>query len=104
MTVAVLPATGVMLVSGAHWYVPPVGAPVAVSIDVFPAQMLVSGEDMLTVAVELIVSTIESSALHPVTLSVTVSLYVVVPAVGVAIVGLAAVVLLSPVAGVHAYV
>ena len=83
---------------------PPAGAPVAVSVVDWPRHRFVSGDAIVTDTAELIVSTIESSALHPVTLSVTVSLYVVVPAVGVAIVGLAAVVLLSPVAGVHAYV
>ena len=61
-----------------------------------------SVDPALAVTVGLRVSTIESTPVHPVTLSVTVILYVVVPATLDVIVGLATEVLLRLVEGVHA--
>ena len=62
-----------------------------------------SADAILTVAAVLMVRTIESTDVQSVTLSVTVRRYVVVPDTGLAIVGLAAVVLLRLVDGDHKY-
>ena len=102
VTVDVFPDTGVMPIVGLQLYVPPDGRPVAVSVVFCPAHRFVSADAIVTDAVAWMVSTIESDELHPVILSVTVTWYVVVPAVGLVIVGLAVVVLLRFVPGDHA--
>jgi hypothetical protein len=68
---------------------------VAVSVVDWPAQRFVSGEAIVTDVAALSVSTIESTEVHPVILSVTVTLYLVVPATTGVIVGLATVELLQ---------
>ena len=103
MTVAARPFTGVMATVGDHAYVPPDGLPLAVNVVFWPKHKLVSGDVTVTVAFELILRIIESTDVHPVTLSVTVTKYLVVPATGLAIVGLATVVLLRLVDGDHKY-
>ena len=102
VTVAACPFTGVIATVGDHAYVPPDGLPVAVRVVFCPAQRLVSGDATETVVAELMVRTIESTAVHSVTESVTVTKYLVVPDTGLAIVGLATVVLLRLVDGDHA--
>ena len=72
-TLAVFPATGVINEVGLHRYVPPAGKPVAVNVVDCPAQRFVSGETMVTVACELITRRIESTAVHPDLVSVTVT-------------------------------
>ena len=103
VTVAARPFTGVIATVGVHAYVPPEGLPVAVSVVFCPKHRLVSGEVTETVVAVLIVRTIESTAVQSVIESVTVTKYLVVPATGLAIVGLATVVLLRLVDGDHAY-
>ena len=74
----------------------------AVSIVLWPAHKLVSVVAIVTVPAVLIVSIMESAVAQPVTLSVMVTLYLVVPATGVTV-GLAAVALLRFVVGVQLY-
>ena len=62
-----------------------------------------SADAILTELAALIVRVIESTAVQRLTESVTVTKYLVVPATGLAIVGLATVVLLRLVDGDHTY-
>ena len=103
VTVAARPFTGVIATVGVQAYVPPDGLPVAVNVVLCPAQRLVSGDVIETLVAELMVRTIESTAVQRVTESVTVTKYLVVPDTGLAIVGLATVVLLRLVDGDHVY-
>ena len=72
VSVAEVPALGVMAIVGLQLYVPPDGTPVATSTDDWPVQRFVSADAIVTVAAELIISTIESTEVQPVILSVTV--------------------------------
>ena len=69
---AACPFTGVIATVGVHAYDPPDGRPVPTNVVVCPKHRLVSGDVALTV--EAKVSVMESLAVQPVTLSVTVSL------------------------------
>ena len=93
-----------MPIVGLHEYVPPDGAPDAVSVALSPVQRFVSGEAIVTVALLLMVNTIESTLVHPDILSVMLTLYVVVPATALVIVGFATLVLLRLVEGDQLYV
>ena len=70
-SVALVPAAGVIAVVGLQVYVPPAGRPAAVRIEVCPTHILVSLD--VNVTVDAIVNIIDEVALHPVTLSVTVT-------------------------------
>ena len=58
---------------------PPAGVAVAVSEVLWPAHRFVSGDVIVTTALLFIVNVIESTAVHPVILSVMLTVYVVVP-------------------------
>ena len=83
-------------VAGAHEYVPP---PVALSVVLFPAQIATSAPALTELPLNTVTVTMSIAVHEP---FVAVNVYVVV-AVGVAT-GLAIVVELNPVGGVHAYV
>ena len=79
---------------------PPAGVAVAVSEVLWPAHRFVSGDVIVTTALLFIVNVIESTAVHPVMLSVMLTVYLTVPAAAVTV-GLATAVLLRFVAGDH---
>ena len=96
VTVAVLPAPGTIAIVGLHVMVPPSGLYTAVRVALSPKQRLVSDAMILTLTDGFKVRIIESTVLHPVTLSVTVTKYLVVFDTTVeVIVGLDTVVLLK---------
>ncbi len=68
-----MPADGVRVPSGDHWYEPDDGVPAAISVVLWPAHRFVSGDVMLTWALGFSVMTDESIDVHPVRTSVTVT-------------------------------
>ena len=99
-SVALVPAPGVKPVVGLQLYVPPASDPVATRFVLWPEHRLVSID--VTLTVEPMVSINESVDVHPVTLSVTVNLYVCTVGKVPVYVGLATVALLRLVDGDHA--